>query len=270
MASFLIFRPACWRAFVIFGSFLLLLRGARAAGPGEFTPWMPLSGLNEFLEGLSGHEQGAKNFFDRGNWLTAVEGRWEDGIPQYRVSHGPVPAARRAVWWQWFINQDKQSFDGHVHRLADEGFKLVHFNSYVRPGGGERFQGVWHKLIPLTNAPLLPEGVYRLSEMEGKPVTDWQVSLVIEGDRLTARCANYEYKGSVRDRYSGSITVTKLVEQLTYSSQQAPNLERAFPKVLENAAWKEEGGKIRAVKNGYTVLRFDREDSKAESPKPAQ
>ncbi len=247
------------RWFVSLASAFFFIASVSAIGPGEFSPWMTLSGLNEYMEGLSGHEQDAKNFFDAGNWLTAVEGRWEDGIPQYRVRYDAIPAARRGVWWMWYINQDKQSFDAHVHRLADEGYALVHLNSYVRPGGGERFQGIWHKLIPLTGAPPLPPGRYTLVEIQGKPVPDLPVTLSIEGDRFEGRTPSSQFKGSTRDRYSATVTFSKASARSSELSWQAAEQEKSFTTLMDNVSWKEEEGKIRGVKNGYTVLRFERE-----------
>ena len=242
--------------------FLQSLAIARAEGPGDFTPWMSLSELNAHVEGLGGVKPENKNFWDRGNWMNAVEGRWEAGIPQYRISYGPVPKERRAYWWFWYINQDQQSFDQHVHQLADEGFSLVHFNSFKRPGGSERFQGVWQKLIPLTGAAPLPAGRYRLTEMErvktGLPV----VSLVIDGEKISGRSATKEFKGSVRDRYTVSVATTPLPDpknEFFYRDAFAQNQEREFYTMLEKATWKEDDGKISVVQNGQTVLRFERE-----------
>src|SRR3569833_1230829 len=103
-----------WRRFVLFAiSWFLLLSSVSAESPEgsgkpksrdisggadlqsesghEVTPWMSLSELNAYFESLDGDKPGGKNFWDRGNWMDKVEGRWEAGIPQYRISHSAVP-----------------------------------------------------------------------------------------------------------------------------------------------------------------------------------
>jgi len=112
-----------------------------------FSEWLTLTEIDEYMQELDGDKPGGKNFWDRGHRITAAEGRWKNGIPQYRIAYEVVPPSK-AHWWFWYINQDQKSFDKHVHRLADDGYTLVYHNSYIRPGGSERFQGVWHKLIP--------------------------------------------------------------------------------------------------------------------------
>jgi len=128
---------ALWSAVFVLG---LLASSARAENPSPLTAWMSLSDLNAYLEGLDGDKPEGKNFWDRGHWITAIEGRWEAGIPQYRVSYDAVPEARRAVWWQWYLNQDKQSFDAHVHQLADEGYTLVHGTATPAPAAPSAFR----------------------------------------------------------------------------------------------------------------------------------
>lgn len=225
---------------------------------------MSLSELNGFLEKLDENTPaGGKNFWDRRHWIDEVEGRWQSGIPQYRISYSAVPEAR-IYWWYWYLNQDRESFDRHVHELADEGFALVQSNSYVRPGGSERFQGVWHKLVPLTHAALLPPGRYKLTEIEQRPVTGWVASLVIEGERMTGRTMRREFKGSVRDRYTGSVTVQDSSE--TWGGDL--NTEVQFLKLLENSSWQEKDGKLRVIKEGKTVLCFEPDPAQDPSVEP--
>jgi len=272
------------RAPFILVAVLLMVGGARAESPRESTeskpgnpsalhgvgseaghtssPWMSLSEMNAYLEGLDGDKSGGKNYWDRGHWIDAAEGRWEAGIPQYRLTHSAVPE-NRAYWWNWYFNQDREAFDGMVHRMADEGYALVQFNSFVRPGGSERFQGVWHKLIPVTDEPLLPAGHYRLSEIHRRSSIPSPVSLVIEGDRISGRGPWNEFKGSVRCRYSGTIKITPVANP-TGGAIEAANFESEFLKLLENATWKEDGNKIRVVKDGETVLRFERDETNGE------
>jgi hypothetical protein len=247
--------------------------GAPVEASHAFTPWMSLDEMNAYFENLDGDKPDGKNYWDRGHWLDEVEGRWEAGIPQYRVSHSAVPASR-AHWWFWYMNQDRESFDRLVHHFADEGFVLVSFNSYVRPGGSERFQGVWHRLIPLTNDPLLPAGRYRLSEFNRKPQIPWPVSLIVDGDRISGRGPRSEFSGSVKSRFSGTIKTTLILPPaagpLNSSSLDGSSFEWDFLKLLENATWKEDGNKLRVVKNGETVLRFERDESNGGETPPKQ
>jgi hypothetical protein len=181
------------------------------------------------------------------------------------VSYSAVPEAR-IYWWYWYFNQDRESFDRHVHELADDGFVLVQYNSYVRPGGSERFQGVWHKLVPLTHAALLPAGRYKLSEIDQSPVTEWVASLIIEGDRITGRTLRNEFKGSVRGRYSGKIST----QASTEPKRGNLNTEVRFLKVLENSSWQEKDGSLQVIKEGKTVLRFEPDAGQAAPTEPKQ
>ena len=113
----------------------------------DFTPWMSLAELNTWQKQFDTNPPGGHpNYWDQGHWMNAVEGRWHDGIPQYRVRYGPVPDGYDGAWY-WFINQDQASFSSHVHELADAGFVLMDPNSFLRPDDTRRYQGVWHKLF---------------------------------------------------------------------------------------------------------------------------
>ncbi len=252
---------ASLRALFLVALFALSL-GTIQAAP-EFTAWMSQSELNAYFEKLDGDKPEDKNYWDRGNWITGVEGRWEAGIPQYRISYAKVPESR-AHWWFWFVNQDQKSFDERVHQLADEGFTLVQFNSYVRPGGSERFQGIWHKLVPLTGAAPLPSGNYRLSWIDGKAYTGPQLTLAIEGTRISGHGPACTYKGSVRDRFSGTIDISRLGERPLDITPREREVESNLLKALENANWDEQDGKLRVVKDGRTVLRFEPDSGAAQ------
>jgi hypothetical protein len=113
-----------------------------------FTPWMSHGELDTFLAQFDTNPPGGHpNYWDRGHWINAVEGRWHDGIPQYRIRYGPVPS-HKGLWWYWYLNQDQESFSSHVHEMADQGFTLLDPNSFSRPDDTRRYQGVWHKVIP--------------------------------------------------------------------------------------------------------------------------
>ncbi len=127
-----------------------------------FTPWMSRPDLDHFLSQFDTTPPGGHpNYWDKGHWINAVEGRWHDGIPQYRIRYGPVPR-HRDLWWYWYLNQPQDSFTAHVNQLADEGFVLLDPNFCVWPDGTRRYQGVWHKVIPpgatsaVTPTPAVP------------------------------------------------------------------------------------------------------------------
>jgi len=108
------------------------------------TSWMTLEELNKTLAKLEEKENG-KNFWDRGHWMNTVDGRWENGIPEYKISYSTVPENIGHSWYWWF-NQSKESFQKNVHKMADEGFTLVYHQSFERPGEDVRYQGIWKKL----------------------------------------------------------------------------------------------------------------------------
>ena len=57
----------------------------------DFTPWMSLSELNAFMKTFDSKHPGERNYWDQGHWITAVDGRWHCGIPQYRIRYGDAP-----------------------------------------------------------------------------------------------------------------------------------------------------------------------------------
>jgi hypothetical protein len=114
-----------------------------------FTPWMSRPELDHFLSQYDTVPPGGHpNYWDKGHWINAVEGRWHGGVAQYRIRYGPVPRPNKGIWWYWYINQPQETFTEHVNELGDDGFVLLDPNSCVWPDGTRRFQGVWHKVIP--------------------------------------------------------------------------------------------------------------------------
>lgn len=112
---------------------------------GVFTPWMNYKKMQAFLDPLEKKNDKNKNFWDRGHWLSAVEGRWENGEPQFRLKIVESPKGKKC-WWFWWFNQDQESYNKHIHRLSDEGFRLVSDNSFAWPDGSRRYSGVWHRV----------------------------------------------------------------------------------------------------------------------------
>jgi len=113
-----------------------------------FTPWMSRPDLDHYLSQFDTTPPGGHpNYWDKGHWINAVEGRWHDNLPQYRIRYGPVPPHKHYAWY-WYINQPQDSFTAHVNQMSENGFVLLDPNSCVWPDGTRRYQGVWHKLVP--------------------------------------------------------------------------------------------------------------------------
>jgi beta-lactamase regulating signal transducer with metallopeptidase domain len=114
----------------------------------DFTPWMSLSEMNRFLAQFDTNPPGQHpNYWDQGHWMNAVEARWHEGIPEYRIRYGPTPKGYSCSWF-WYVNLDQASFSKHVHELADRGYVLLDPNSYLRPDNSLRYEGVWHRASP--------------------------------------------------------------------------------------------------------------------------
>lgn len=123
----------------------------------DFTPWMSHAELDDYLKQFDTNPPGGHpNYWDKGHWINAVEGRWQDGIPQYRISYGDA-ANDHYYTWYWYLNQDQLSYSYHVHEFADKGFVLLDPNSFLRPDDTRRYQGVWHLIGPKkTDSPAAP------------------------------------------------------------------------------------------------------------------
>lgn len=108
----------------------------------SFTDWMSPADLDTYIRTQNaGHEKG---FWQRGYWITAVEGRWKDNGHQFRISYEKMPAPDS--WeWQYRVDQTRDSFIENIQVFALSGFDLVQSNSYQRPDGSQRFQGVWRR-----------------------------------------------------------------------------------------------------------------------------
>lgn len=131
---------------------VVLLAGARCYfGNRGFTPWMSLAELNAFMDTFASKHPGEPNYWDQGHWITAVDGRWHAGIPQYRIRYGDAPK-NQGYWWYWFINQDQKGFNDKIHNYADQGFIMAYHSRLRWPDGACRYQAVWHKYAK-TNPP---------------------------------------------------------------------------------------------------------------------
>jgi hypothetical protein len=111
-----------------------------------FTPWMDKARLDAYIKTLDGDKPGGKNYWERGNWITAVEGRWHNGKPEHRMRYAASPKGKKSVTWYWWLNANQKEWEGHVERYADDGFTLTHSTSYLRPDGRIIYDAVWHKI----------------------------------------------------------------------------------------------------------------------------
>ncbi|MGB8356919.1 MAG: hypothetical protein WCD79_23685 [Chthoniobacteraceae bacterium] len=111
----------------------------------DFTPWMSVSELGTFVQSFDAVHSSAPTYWEK-HWITAAEGRWHDGIAQYRIRYSLIPAMEK--WsWRWFVNEDQASFDAKLQAFGTEGFVLVYHYKFKGPDGVTRYQGVWHKLL---------------------------------------------------------------------------------------------------------------------------
>ncbi|MEM9280727.1 MAG: hypothetical protein AAGA96_02780 [Verrucomicrobiota bacterium] len=128
----------------------------------EFTQWMSPLALDTYIRQLNGgHET---SFWKRGHWITSVEGRWNGSSHEFRIVFKPIPDLER--WqWQYRANQTGDAFLETHTELAKLGYTLIQSQSFERPDGSPRYQGVWHKematapMADLENPPtdLLPK-----------------------------------------------------------------------------------------------------------------
>ena len=102
-----------------------------------FAEWRTVEEVKRRLE--------AHPYRGTGLWIAAVEGRWHNGVPQYRLREESVPKGR-AHWWYWWYNLDEESFSRKRDEYARKGFHLVHHQSYTKPDDSVRHQAVWQKL----------------------------------------------------------------------------------------------------------------------------
>ena len=109
----------------------------------DFTPWMSPLALDTYVRQLNGgYEQ---SFWQRGNWITAVEGRWTQGAHEFRIVFNPIPDLDR--WqWQYRANQTRESFLKSSLELESQGYRIVQSQAFSLSDGSLRYQGVWQKM----------------------------------------------------------------------------------------------------------------------------
>jgi hypothetical protein len=110
----------------------------------DFTPWMSEPELSSYLKKFDSIKPAGAIPWENSHWLTAAEGRWHDGIEEYRIRYDTPPAGTVFVW-RYYINMDQETFSKHIQELGGEGFVLVYHDSFKLPDGTRRYQAVWHK-----------------------------------------------------------------------------------------------------------------------------
>jgi len=131
------------------------------SAPGElpeftgFTEWMTPPELDAHIRLLNaGHKE---SFWDRGHWIIAAEGRWENGTHEFRIAYDKSPPEGEFNW-KYKINQTQEAYTKALDQNALEGYTLISSQSFIRPDDTKRYQGVWHQV----SAAALPssEGSY--------------------------------------------------------------------------------------------------------------
>jgi len=122
-------------------------------GSSEFTPWMSTPDMKKFLSQFDTDPPGGHpNYWDKGHWLNAIEGRWHNNRSEFRITYGPVPK-HKGSWWYWYWGISESYFNRLAKEKAADGFTLLDANSFTDPKGHRYFQGVWHKItLPLSPA----------------------------------------------------------------------------------------------------------------------
>lgn len=111
----------------------------------DFTPWMSPLALDTYIRQKNrGHTQ---SFWARGNWIVAIEGRWQFGRHEFRIVHDTIPDRARFEWY-YRIDQTESEYRETLSRLRREGYRLVQSQAYERPDKTKRYQAVWHREIP--------------------------------------------------------------------------------------------------------------------------
>lgn len=112
----------------------------------DFSPWMSETEMNLFLQKFNETKPGEEPWKST-HWVTAVQGRWSDGIAQYRIRSAAITFPRATPFaWRYFYKMDQATFSKTIQDLGDQGFALVDYHSFKLPDGTRRYQGVWHKI----------------------------------------------------------------------------------------------------------------------------
>ena len=116
----------------------------------DFTPWMSPLVIDTFIR--QRNRGFTKTYWERGHWIKAIEGRWENGAHEFRIAIDSEPDPERPQWY-YRIDQTETEFSETLDRLQREGYTLAQSHAYDRPDGTKRYQGVWQR-----EASALPTG----------------------------------------------------------------------------------------------------------------
>ncbi|MDF1825502.1 MAG: hypothetical protein P1U68_12720 [Verrucomicrobiales bacterium] len=118
---------------------------------GSFTAWMTPLALDTYIR--QKNRGYSESFWQRGHWITAIEGRWANGSREFRISLDKIPDLNR--WqWQYRVNQSADEFVNTSREFADQGFELVQTQTFSEPDGDTKFQAVWQRKVP-ESAPVV-------------------------------------------------------------------------------------------------------------------
>ena len=120
--------------------FFLLLSSISVADDDNFSGWMKKRDLDSYFEILNKGDT-KSNYFDKGHWIRAVEGRWNGYEVEYRVIIADSPDAP-FEWW-WWINQKHRDFAEKMKQYEKMGATLIDAQSFLMPDGTALYQGVW-------------------------------------------------------------------------------------------------------------------------------
>lgn len=109
----------------------------------RFTRWMTPEEIDAYIRILAGTSE--KSFWDQGYWIIAAEGRWHEGMHQFRIAYDKSPPDGEFSW-QYKINQTQIDFSKSIDQFLKAGYILMHTQSFTRPDDTKRYQGVWHKV----------------------------------------------------------------------------------------------------------------------------
>lgn len=106
----------------------------------DFTPWLSPLALDSYMRAKDqGHALG---FWDRGHWMTSIEGRWKDGSHEFRIRYARTP--EKPDWrWEYRINLVPDKFLETHAQMRKKGFSLVSSQSFLHPDQQRRYQAVW-------------------------------------------------------------------------------------------------------------------------------
>lgn len=118
---------------------------------GAFTAWMTPLALDTYIR--QKNKGYSESFWKRGHWITAVEGRWNEGSREFRIALDKVPDLNR--WqWQYRVNQSSEDFVNTSKEFAEQGFELVQTQTFKDADGSTRFQAVWQREL-IESAPVV-------------------------------------------------------------------------------------------------------------------